>query len=216
MASPAAFDDLASGFLRSEGYVSISAALSVDTKAWEPGFIVSVTATEKPLRKIPDNTRVANSSCGLCGVQTMAEMLAQTPRVPISALPGATAIHAALSHLRDAQTLNRLTHAVHGAAWALDDGSLLEVREDIGRHNALDKLLGAQPYLSTRGFVLVTSRLSYEMVQKAAMHGVSTLIAISAPTSLAIRLAEASGMNLVAIARDDSHEIVCEARPAHG
>ena len=146
------------------------------------------------------------TSCGLCGVETVeqlpqAQKLAPAPPVP------ARAIFSALANLDRNQTLNALTHAVHAAAFCSRDGAILAVREDVGRHNALDKLIGAllREGVSPReGFILVTSRASFEMVEKAAIFGVTTLVAISAPTSLAIERAEALGLTLAAIARPDS------------
>ncbi len=120
------------------------------------------------------------------------------------------AIQSALAALEEAQTLGRLTRAMHAAAWADPSGRLLLVREDVGRHNALDKLIGAamtDGLDPAQAFVVVTSRCSYEMVEKTAMGGVSVLVAISAPTALAIRKAEEAGLTLVALARPDGHAV---------
>lgn len=216
MASPTSLSELAAGFLISEGYLPRTSDLEIEILPHEPGYIVDVDSKLPALREIVPRSHAAMSSCGLCGVQTLAEAIAATPAVTPRPLPDAATIHAALAALGPQQLLNQQTHAVHAAAWIDDDGNLIALHEDIGRHNALDKLLGARPYAHGSGFALVTSRLSYEMVQKAAMHDVSTLVAVSAPTSLAVRLADASGMNIVAIARDDSHEILCAGDRSDG
>jgi formate dehydrogenase accessory protein FdhD len=129
---------------------------------------------------------------------------AQT-RVPVEA------IYAALAELPQQQTVNRLTRSVHGAAWVDPTGSIQLAREDVGRHNALDKLIGAMAWRGldpAGGFALITSRCSVEMVQKAATAGIPVLVAISAPTALARRMAEECGLTLVALARADSMLVV--------
>jgi FdhD protein len=120
------------------------------------------------------------------------------------------AVQRALAALPGHQELNRHTRAAHAAAWVSPDGTILLAREDIGRHNALDKLIGAALRQGTdlaAGFCLITSRCSYEMVQKALMAGIPSLVAISAPTGLAVRAAEAAGLTLVALARGDGQNV---------
>jgi formate dehydrogenase assembly factor FdhD len=127
----------------------------------------------------------------------------------------AASVRRALAALEDRQTLNRLTHALHGAAWADHGGELLLVREDVGRHNALDKLIGALISAGVdpaSGFVVITSRCSYEMVEKAAMFGARALVAVSAPTTFAIERAQANAMTLLALARADG--AICFTDPA--
>ena len=146
------------------------------------------------------------TSCGLCGVETV-EQLPQAKRSRRAAPSRRRRFFAALANLDSNQQLNALTHAVHAAAFCSRDGAIRAVREDVGRHNALDKLIGALlrdgVRRATASFV-VTSRASFEMVEKAAIFGATTLVAISAPTSLAIERAEALGLTLAAIARPDS------------
>jgi FdhD protein len=168
--------------------------------------------------------------CGLCGI----ESLEQARRTPMRVANGGIAFHAtdllaAMQALVPLQILNQQTRSVHAAAFWHPSSGIGPVREDVGRHNALDKLAGAlrgEGLSATGGAVLLTSRVSVEMVQKAAMIGTPVLIAVSAPTTLAIRTAEEAGITLLAIARDDgygvfthphrivlpSHPLLCEER----
>jgi FdhD protein len=146
------------------------------------------------------------SSCGLCGVQRLAQAVRPLSPLPDGPVFRRAAIEAALDALEAEQALGRLTRAMHAAAFARTDGTLAMVREDVGRHNALDKLIGGaarQGLDPATAFVLVTSRCSYEMVEKAAVAGFPLMVAISAPTGLAIRKAQEAGMTLVALARAD-------------
>ena len=146
------------------------------------------------------------TSCGICGVETV-EQLPQAERLEPGVPVATRAIFAALANLEKNQPLNALTRAVHAAAFCSRDGAIRAVREDVGRHNALDKLIGSlmRKGVSPRdGFILVTSRASFEMVEKAAIAGATALVAISAPTGLAIERAQALNMTLAAVARADS------------
>jgi FdhD protein len=150
------------------------------------------------------------SGCGLCGSETI-EQAVRHP-APVGAGPRVThdAVHRAFATLAQNQRLNAATGAVHAAAWATPVGELMLVREDVGRHNALDKLIGAMisaGYEMEDGFALITSRASFEMVQKAATVGITLLVAISAPTGLAIRLAQETGLTLAGFARKGQHNV---------
>jgi FdhD protein len=148
----------------------------------------------------------ACTGCGLCGVESLEQVFRALPEVPAGTPVSVAAMRAALKRLAAMQPLNRLTGGMHAAAWSAPDGSLQHVCEDVGRHNALDKLIGmmAGRGLSFQdGFLLITSRASVEMVQKAATVGIASLIAISAPTGLAVKTAETAGMTLIAFARGD-------------
>jgi FdhD protein len=146
------------------------------------------------------------TGCGVCGIEDLNALPHSMQRLDASARITTDSIHTALMALAQHQPLNDVTHAVHAAAWCDLSGTVLVTREDVGRHNALDKLIGAllkQGTDNRLGFMVITSRCSYEMVEKAASFGASTLVAISAPTSLAIERAEALGLTLYAIARSD-------------
>jgi FdhD protein len=150
------------------------------------------------------------TGCGLCGASTLNQAIRQPQPVKSDIAVSAEDLHLALTELSKHQTLNQVTGAVHAAAWVVPNQGIIEIREDVGRHNALDKLIGFllrnNKDLSA-GFVIVTSRASYEMVQKTAWVGISLLAAISAPTGLAIRLANETGLTLIGFARDDQHVI---------
>lgn len=205
MATPNDLEDLAVGFLFSERIIKSTDVIDTHVEYREPGFVVDVAAADVTTANV--RAAIATSSCGLCGVRTLAEAIATLPPVLGSKLPAARAITRAATRLRDHQPLNQLTRAVHGAAWCDSSGHILVLREDIGRHNALDKLLGAVAQPDTTGFVIVSSRVGYELVQKCAAHSVSTLVAISAPSALAVRLASSVNINLIAVARADNHQV---------
>ena len=213
MATPADLEDLAYGFTLSERIAPLSEVTGAAVKAEPEGMTVDLSLTAAGRRaRATARTRLmeARSSCGLCGVQTLAAAVRGLEPSPEGVTVSRAAIQRALTELEEAQTYGKLTRAMHAAAWFDPDGPLKLVREDIGRHNALDKLIGAAFRAGldpARAFILVTSRLSYEMVEKAAAAGVSVLVAISAPTALAIRKAEAAGMTLVALARPDGHTV---------
>ena len=151
--------------------------------------------------------RVAESSCGLCGIENLAALAEPLPLVTAHARIDAQAIFAAQTALFPLQELGRATGAAHAAAWADRAGAIGAVREDVGRHNALDKLTGAMLRADrslTDGFVLSTARCSYEIVEKAVRAGATTLVTVSLPTSLAVQRAHDAGLSLWALARDDS------------
>jgi FdhD protein len=156
----------------------------------------------------------ARSGCGLCGAETVEQAIRQPLPVSANLQITTTELHAALSELRSRQKINARTGSVHAAAWARPGIGIQIVREDVGRHNALDKVIGAlvraHADFST-GYMIVTSRASYEMVQKSAIVGVPLLAAVSAPTALAVRLAEQSGLTLIGFARERQHVVY-----AHG
>jgi FdhD protein len=213
MGTGADVEDLAVGFTVTEQVAAFADIEHVSVSEAEGGLLADVLLSPPAGRALSlarRRTLEARSSCGLCGVETLAE--AVRPIAAVGEGPRVTrgAIQSALAALEDGQSLGRRTRATHAAAWADASGVVRLVREDVGRHNALDKLIGAALCAGLdpgAAFVVVTSRLSYEMVDKTAAAGVSILAAVSAPTALAIRKAETAGMTLIALARDDGHAV---------
>lgn len=209
MASPSDLEDFVTGFSLTEGIVrSADEIRGIAVEPKDEGVIVTVELAPGRFREHLARRRnlSGRTSCGLCGVETIEEIpMADAATRAARAVPAA-AIEAALAALDRQQPLNQLTHAVHAAAWCDAAGAILAVREDVGRHNALDKLIGARLRAradASEGFLLVTSRASFEMVEKAAIFGAGTLVAISAPTSLAVERAQHLGLTLAAVARRD-------------
>jgi len=213
MATPADLEDLAFGFTLTERIASLGQICSVHVTPRAEGVSVDIildAAAKASRRAARTRSFEGRSSCGLCGVQRLAAAVRPLGAAPERLVLSRGAIQAAVAALEAAQAMGRLTRAMHAAAWAGGSGAIEAVREDVGRHNALDKLIGAwlrQGLDPAEGFVVVTSRCSFEMVEKAALAGFSALVAISAPTALAIRKAEEAGMTLVALARSDGHTV---------
>lgn len=215
MATPADLEDFAIGFSLTEGVIRGTADIrGIKLEDGADGLTVTIDLVPDRLHALLENRRLRNTvgrtGCGVCGVEEISGLPLAERRAGQGAPVSSEAIHRALASLSDGQPLNAATRATHAAAWAARDGSLLAVREDVGRHNALDKLIGALLRTGTdpsQGFVVITSRLSFEMVEKAAAFGADTVVAISAPTSLALDRARHHGMTLVAIARDDAHMV---------
>jgi FdhD protein len=205
IASPADYADLGWGFVLTEG---IAARPSDITGCSVMPEAAGVRVVLNLARQGAARERVlpGRSSCGLCGVSDLKHAIRTVPLVAPGGRMAPEALHQAFAGLEKYQPLNAETRAVHAAAHVRSDGGFTEVREDIGRHNALDKLIGALARGGidpSQGAVLLTSRASYEMVDKAAMAGVRILAAISAPSALALRKAQGAGMTLVGIARRD-------------
>lgn len=217
MATPAQLEDFALGFALSEGLAANAADLtSLDIAETEKGWIVRAhlqgLGTDKLTERV--RLRVAESSCGLCGIENLEAVAKPLPAVPSHPAIAPAAIFKALGALRDLQDLGRATGAAHAAAWVGYDGEIGCLREDVGRHNAMDKLIGAmarrgQPL--TPGFVLSTARCSFEIVEKTVKAGASSLVCVSLPTSMAVERARAAGLSLWALARDDSVLLVNDA-----
>jgi FdhD protein len=213
MATPCDLEDLAIGFSITEGIVEDAREIrrvsvfrhsrGIDVAIQVPSTIADRLATRA--RALP-----GRSGCGLCGVEAIEDAIRVPGTVASTLTVTAEAIWRAASALAEQQPLNSDTHAIHAAAWATPSGELRIVREDVGRHNALDKVLGALArggMAAGEGFVVVTSRASFELVQKAAVCGVPILAAVSRPTGLAVRLADAAGMSLVALVRGQSANV---------
>ena len=216
MATPADLEAYAVGLTLSEGIVGTAEEIeAVDVHQVEGGWIVRVTLPASRMETVVARarTRVSESGCGLCGIESIAQI--NRPLPPITGRISTTrvAIAAALAALADHQPLGRATGAVHAAAFCAPDGRILFSCEDVGRHNALDKLVGTlalKGVSATDGFFLLSARCSYELVEKAVRAGCPMLVTISAPTSLAVERAIAAGLTLVALARSDSALILSD------
>ena len=211
MATPDALDDFATGFCLSERLIDrVEQLLAVEPHGAERGVLLRLALAPEVRGRVMDRVRhrVSESSCGLCGIENLEQALRPLPPVaPPGRVIVAEAMFAALDRLRDHQPLGRETGAVHAAAFCDEAGAIRLIREDVGRHNAFDKLAGAMARAGAdwrQGFALTTARLSYELVEKAALAGCHTLAAISAPTSLAIERAAEAGIRVVALARPDA------------
>ena len=215
MATPEDIEDLARGFTITEAVAGANDILGVEVTENDLGVLADVRLRPGAIqRKARPRTLEGRSSCGLCGVQRLADAVRPLPEVAQGARVSHQAVQRAVDALGDAQSLGRLTRATHAAAFVAPDGALRAVREDVGRHNALDKLAGAlarEGLDAQAGFVLVTSRCSFEMVEKTARMGCSMLVAVSAPTDLAIQRAEDCGLTLIALARADGHTVFTRA-----
>ena len=213
MATPADLEDLAVGFTITESIAELGDIEDVQVEERDEGIAVNVVlkpAAEQSLTLARKRSLEGRSSCGLCGVTKLSDTVRSLRAASTGLKVDRAAIQRALQALEDAQVLGRETRATHAAAWVDPEGHLLLVREDVGRHCALDKVIGAaltDGLDPAKAFIVVTSRCSYEMVEKTAMAGVALLVAISAPTALAIRKAEEAGLTLVALARSDGHAV---------
>ena len=214
MATPADLEDFGVGFSITEGIVSARDEIrELEIVEHEKGLEARMWLVPEAGRKQVERRRriTGPTACGLCGVDSLDAAVAEPRSVGRSTTTTPAEIQRALGSMSPAQTLNVATRAVHGAAfWDATAGAFAAVREDVGRHNALDKLVGAVATAGldpTKGFVVLTSRVSVEMVQKTAMMGAEIIVAVSAPTALALRVADEAGITLVAIARSDAFEI---------
>lgn len=210
MATAEHLEDLAYGFAWSERLIDRPDQIeSVQAHRTPDGVILRMTLAPEVLPRMYDRVRhrTSESSCGLCGLENLEQAMRPLPRLPDAHPVVEAAIFAALDALRDHQPLNRATGGVHAAALCAADGHIRLVREDVGRHNAFDKLVGAmarQRLSWDRGFALLSSRCSYELVEKAVLSGCPTLVTLSAPTTLALRRARDANLRLFVLARPDS------------
>lgn len=210
MATPVALADLGYGFALAERLIDrADDVVDVDTHPTDRGVILRLTLADRVADRIVERVRhrVSESSCGLCGIENLEQALRPLPPLPPTPPIANAAIFRALGQLSDHQPLNRATGAVHAAALCAPDGAPLLVREDVGRHNAFDKLIGAMLREGrdwAGGFALLTSRCSYELVEKAVLAGCPLLATISAPTTLAVRRAAEAGLPLRVLARSDT------------
>jgi FdhD protein len=207
LATPLALEDFAYGFSLGEGIIDRAGDLhDVEVEPVDAGLVLHIDVANRCLARLKERRRTltGRTGCGLCGAESLAQAL---PRIDTRVAPlamGVDAMSRAMDGMRRQQALQSATGATHAAAWCSALGEVLLLREDVGRHNALDKLIGALARSSTdprSGFFAVTSRASYEMVHKTVRAGVGVLAAISAPTALAVRSAEAAGLCLIGFAR---------------
>jgi len=213
MATPRDLEDFAAGFVLTEQIAQCLADIrGIEVEAVESGWKLSIALTSERLQAHMARARAMSgrTGCGLCGIEDFSQMPSPPPPPEPRARIAPAAIRAAIGELDAWQPLNRLTRAVHAAAWCDQGGKILLSREDVGRHNALDKTIGA--LMRGRvdpdsGFFVITSRCSFEMVAKAAIFGAGTLVSVSAPTSLALERARKFGVRLIAVARSD--EALC-------
>jgi FdhD protein len=214
MATPADLEDFALGFALTEGLAKAPGDVSdIGVAEVDKGWIVRAALTGLGIEQLTERvrTRVAESSCGLCGIENLDAVARPLPPVAAHAALDPPAIFTALGALRSLQPLTRATGAAHAAAFCTEQGAIVLVREDVGRHNAMDKLVGglaAAGQDPAAGFILSTARCSYEIVEKAVRAGATRLVTVSLPTSMAVARAEQAGLSLWSLARDDSVLVV--------
>lgn len=209
MATPEHLGDFARGFTLSEGLVGSADAIeAIDVHEVPGGWVVRIALPHASMEPViaRARSRVSESSCGLCGIDSIAEVLRSSPPVEARISVMRDGIVRALDALDAHQPMGRETGAMHAAAFCAPDGAILYAAEDVGRHNAFDKLIGAmarQGLDARAGFMLLSARCSFELVEKAVRAGCPLLVTISAPTSLAVERAAQAGLALVALARSD-------------
>jgi FdhD protein len=211
MATPDDLNDFAAGFSLTEGIIQGAGDIvDLQTHVSDDGIAIEIALGPEAFRRYLAGRRVrslrGHTSCGLCGAEDLRDIRRPAAVVGGGKMPSVAQVQAALGALRAYQPLSRRTRGAHASAWVALDGTIRAVREDVGRHNALDKLIGAGlrgAFSSADGFCLITSRCSFEMVQKAVSAGYATLVSASAPTALAIRTAAAAGLTLLSLDRDE-------------
>ena len=213
MATPADLEDFALGFSLTEGLIGgVADLLATRVIPREGGIELAMTITDDWFDRLSTQRRnmAGRTGCGLCGAETIQQALRYPAPVGQAVRVSHAALQNAIEHLGQHQPLQGETGATHGAAWCSRTGEILRVREDVGRHNALDKLIGSlfrEGVDTATGFVFVSSRASYEMVYKTAAAGIELIMAVSAPTALAVDFALRSGITLVGFARSGRHNI---------
>ena len=216
MATPADIEDFAVGFALSERIIERADQMTdVSISSEARGLLLNIEVVPERQDAVLQRVRhrASESSCGLCGIENLDQALRPLPRVPVPPAIDRKLLFHALDSISEQQPLNRSTGAVHAAALFDPAGELIALREDVGRHNAFDKLIGHCVRAGvdrTRTFALLTSRCSYELVEKAALAGIPLLITVSAPTSLAIERAREAGLTLIALARSDEMLVVSD------
>lgn len=214
MATPQDFEDFAIGFSLTEGIVTSTAEVTELEVVRLPLGVelrMALAADREAALHARRRNMAGPAGCGLCGIESLDAAVRKPAVVGSGPRIAPQTVFRAMAELRSRQPLNAETHAVHGAGfWSSEDDGLAAVREDVGRHNALDKLVGAlvrDGRNAEKGMIVLTSRVSIELVQKAAAVGCPVIAAVSAPTGFALRAAEEAGLTLIAVARDDSFEV---------
>ena len=221
LATPDDLEDFALGFSLSECIVRRPGEiLDLDIVERDNGIEIQMRVSAERALQLKEFRRsmAGRTGCGLCGTESLDQLKRRATRVDSAAVLSSGALPRALAGLESMQQLFRLTGAVHAAAWCNAQGAIELVREDVGRHNALDKVIGAlaaQRGDFGAGFVLMTSRASYEIVQKAAAVGIAVVAAVSAPTGMAIRVATDAGVTLIGFARGERHCIYSHPERVH-
>jgi FdhD protein len=223
LATPRDLEDFALGFSLSEGILEKAAELyRTEVQRTDPGYTLALEIGSAAFARLKQRRRTlaGRTGCGICGTESIDQVLRPLPQLAlVERILEPSALAAATGALAGAQLLQQATGATHGAAWCSLDGAILTVREDVGRHNALDKLIGAlvRAHVDcSRGFALITSRASVEMVQKAAIVGIGIVAAVSAPTSLALQIAEGCGLTLIGFARGANFSVYSHRRRLAG
>ena len=217
LASPADLDDFALGFSLSEGIIGDpSEFYGCEVEDRPDGCLVHIDITSERFVKLKERRRnlSGRTGCGLCGTEALDQVARGVSPIAHRHPMDTAMLTAGMRTMQALQPMQQQSGATHAAAWINGAGEVVAVREDVGRHNALDKLIGALSRQTTdfsRGALLLTSRASYEMVQKAAMMGIGCMAAISAPTSFAVELAEQSGVTLLGFMRDASYVVYAHA-----
>jgi FdhD protein len=217
LATPADLQDFAIGFSFSEGIAAAEQCYDIEVRESAAGITLAIRIAAAAFANLKAHRRTlaGRTGCGICGTESLDQVLRPLPDLSTQSLCIApAALERAYAGLAGVQPLQHRTGAAHGAVWCGVDGTIVCAREDVGRHNALDKLIGALLRTDTdtrAGFALVTSRASVEMVQKSATAGIAVLAAVSAPTALAVRTAESCGQTLIGFARGQTFSVYAHA-----
>jgi len=217
LATPADLEDLAVGFTLSEALALRREEIrAVEVRGAGDALEVEIAISAERFASLLNRHRnlTGRTGCGMCGAETLADAIREPPALGGALRISARELHGALGAFGERQVYNARTGSIHAAAWVVPGEGVRLVREDVGRHNALDKLIGALVRGGqdlARGYVIVTSRASYEIVQKAATVGIAAIAAVSAPTAFAIRSAQQFGVTLIGFARPERHVVYAHA-----
>ncbi|CAG0960515.1 phenylacetyl-CoA:acceptor oxidoreductase accessory protein [Methylophilaceae bacterium] len=213
LATPQDLEDFALGFSLTEGIIAKADEIfGIDIVHHPKGIELHIELASERFQSLKQRRRsmTGRTGCGLCGAESLDQVMGDMGNViNVQERIHTRAIEKAYANIRSQQQIQSITGGTHACAWVDLDGNISILREDVGRHNALDKLIGAKMKANApaHGFVLTTSRASYELVQKVASAGIPVLVAVSAPTGLAIKTAQRCGVTLVAFARDHQHVV---------